>query len=103
MSRILIIDDEPQMARALNINLKARHYDVATAPDGATALQLASRNPPDAVVLDLGLPDMPGIDVIHGLRVWTPCRSSWSPAEPTSPPRSRPSTPEPTTTSPSPS
>lgn len=71
MSRILIVDDEPQMARALNINLKARHYEVATAPDGATALQLATRNPPDAVILDLGLPDMPGIDVIHGLRVWT--------------------------------
>jgi two-component system KDP operon response regulator KdpE len=71
MSRVLIIDDEPQMTRALNINLKARHYDVATAPDGITALQLASRTPPDAVILDLGLPDVPGIDVIHGLRVWT--------------------------------
>jgi two-component system KDP operon response regulator KdpE len=71
MSRVLIVDDEPQMTRALQINLKARHYDVATAPDGATALQLASRNPPDVVVLDLGLPEVPGIDVIQGLRAWT--------------------------------
>ncbi|MDX6345841.1 MAG: two-component system, OmpR family, operon response regulator KdpE [Streptomyces sp.] len=54
MSRVLIVDEEPQMTRALHINLKARHYDVATAPDGTTALQLASRNPPDAVILDAG-------------------------------------------------
>ncbi|MFE2425876.1 response regulator [Streptomyces sp. NPDC059373] len=71
MSRVLIVDDEPQMTRALLIHLKARHYDVATAPDGATALQLASRNPPDVVVLDLGLPQVSGIDVIQGLRAWT--------------------------------
>ncbi|TKA01212.1 response regulator transcription factor [Actinacidiphila oryziradicis] len=71
MKRILIVDDEPQMTRALRINLKARHYDVDTALDGTTALTLASRNPPDAVPLDLGLPDLPGIDVIHGLRAWT--------------------------------
>ncbi|WP_329311122.1 response regulator [Streptomyces sp. NBC_01262] len=71
MTRILIVDDEPQMIRALRINLKARTYDVATAPNATTALQAASRNPPDAVLLDLGLPDLPGIDVIHGLRAWT--------------------------------
>jgi two-component system KDP operon response regulator KdpE len=69
--RVLIVDDEPQMTRALDINLKARHYDVATAPDGTTALRLAARKPPDAILLDLGLPDVPGIDVIIGLRVWT--------------------------------
>ncbi|MDX6332239.1 MAG: two-component system, OmpR family, operon response regulator KdpE, partial [Streptomycetaceae bacterium] len=71
MRRVLIVDDEPQMTRALDINLKARHYDVATAPDGTTALRLAARKPPDAILLDLGLPDVPGIDVILGLRVWT--------------------------------
>jgi two-component system KDP operon response regulator KdpE len=71
MRRVLIVDDEPQVLRALDINLRARHYDVATARDGSTALRLASRNPPDVIILDLGLPDLPGIDVIHGLRVWT--------------------------------
>ncbi|TJZ94298.1 response regulator [Actinacidiphila oryziradicis] len=71
MRRVLIVDDEPQMVRALDINLRAREYDVATARDGSTALRLASRKPPDVIILDLGLPDLPGIDVIHGLRVWT--------------------------------
>ena len=71
MRRVLIVDDEPQMTRALGINLTARNYGVATAPDGATALSLASRTPPDAMILDLGLPDLPGIDVIHALRGWT--------------------------------
>jgi two-component system KDP operon response regulator KdpE len=71
MRRVLVVDDEPQMVRALDINLKARHYDVATARDGSTALRLAARKPPDVVILDLGLPDLPGMDVIHGLRVWT--------------------------------
>jgi two-component system KDP operon response regulator KdpE len=55
----------------LSINLRARRYDVDAAGDGATALALASRNPPDLVILDLGLPDMDGTDVIAGLRGWT--------------------------------
>jgi two-component system KDP operon response regulator KdpE len=71
MMRVLIVEDQPQMTRALDINLKARKYEVATAPDGATALKLASRNPPDAVLLDLGLPGLSGLDVIQGLRGWT--------------------------------
>jgi two-component system KDP operon response regulator KdpE len=71
MTRILVVDDEPQIVRALRINLRARHYEVDTAPDGATALQVAARQPPDLVVLDLGLPDMDGTDVIRGLRGWT--------------------------------
>ena len=71
MTRILVVDDEPQIVRALRINLRARHYDVDTAPDGATALYVAARQHPDLVVLDLGLPDMDGTEVIRGLRGWT--------------------------------
>jgi two-component system KDP operon response regulator KdpE len=71
MTRILVVDDEPQILRALRINLAARHYDVDTAPDGASALRAASQHQPDLVVLDLGLPDMEGTEVIRGLRGWT--------------------------------
>ncbi|MFD5424959.1 response regulator [Streptomyces sp. NPDC127084] len=71
MTRVLVVDDEPQIVRALVINLKARKYDVDAATDGATALQLAAARHPDAVVLDLGLPDMDGVEVIKGLRGWT--------------------------------
>ncbi|WP_037576060.1 response regulator [Phaeacidiphilus oryzae] len=69
MTRVLIVDDEPQMLRALRINLKARRYAVATAADGSAALRSAARQPPEAVILDLGLPDLDGVEVIHGLRV----------------------------------
>jgi two-component system KDP operon response regulator KdpE len=71
MTRILVVDDEQQLLRALRINLTARRYDVLTAPDGATALQAAAKRVPDLVVLDLGLPDMDGTEVIAGLRGWT--------------------------------
>jgi two-component system KDP operon response regulator KdpE len=71
MTRILVVDDEPQIIRALRINLKARGYEVDTAPDGAAALRAAADHHPDLVVLDLGLPDMEGADVIAGLRGWT--------------------------------
>ena len=71
MTRVLVVDDEPQIVRALVINLKARKYEVDAAPDGATALQLAAARHPDVVVLDLGLPDMDGVEVIKGLRGWT--------------------------------
>jgi two-component system KDP operon response regulator KdpE len=72
MTRILIVDDEPQILRALRINLTARQYDVVTAADGTQALQVASDKHPDLVVLDLGLPDLDGVDVIRSLRGWTP-------------------------------
>jgi two-component system, OmpR family, KDP operon response regulator KdpE len=72
MTRVLIVEDDPQLLRALAINLRARHYGVDTAPDGATALAAANRRPPDLVILDLGLPDMDGIQVIRGLRGWCP-------------------------------
>ncbi|MET9555248.1 MULTISPECIES: response regulator [Streptomyces] len=69
--RVLVVDDEPQIVRALVINLKARKYEVDAAADGATALELAAARHPDVVVLDLGLPDMDGVEVIKGLRGWT--------------------------------
>jgi len=69
--RILVVDDEPQIVRALRINLRAREYEVDTAADGASALHAAASRHPDLVVLDLGLPDMEGVDVIRGLRGWS--------------------------------
>jgi two-component system KDP operon response regulator KdpE len=71
MTKILVVDDEPQILRALRINLAARHYEVAVATDGASALREAADRQPDLIVLDLGLPDIDGVDVIHGLRGWT--------------------------------
>ena len=71
MSRVLVVDDEPQILRALAINLRARHYEVFTAATGASALATAGSHPPDIVILDLGLPDIDGIEVIRGLRGWT--------------------------------
>ncbi|MGI5150510.1 response regulator [Plantactinospora sp. CA-294935] len=71
MTRVLVVDDEPQILRALRINLRARRYDVEVAGDGAAALRLAASHRPDIVVLDLGLPDMDGVQVIRGLRGWT--------------------------------
>ena len=71
MTRVLVVDDEQGLRRALGINLKARGYEVTLAADGRSALQVASTEQPDVVVLDLGLPDMDGVDVIEGLRGWT--------------------------------
>ncbi|MFD0277168.1 response regulator [Kitasatospora sp. NPDC127111] len=71
MTRVLVVDDEPQIVRALVINLKARKYEVDAAHDGTSALELAAARHPDVVVLDLGLPDMDGVEVIKGLRGWT--------------------------------
>ncbi|WTP55640.1 response regulator [Streptomyces phaeochromogenes] len=71
MTRVLVVEDDPQLVRALVINLQARKYGVDPAPDGATALRVAAARQPDVVVLDLGLPDMDGVDVIKALRGWT--------------------------------
>ncbi len=71
MTRVLVVDDEPQLLRALTINLRARHYEVRGATTGTDALTVAAAHPPDVVILDLGLPDMDGTDVIAGLRGWT--------------------------------
>jgi two-component system KDP operon response regulator KdpE len=71
MTRVLVVDDEPQILRALRINLHARQYDVVTAQTGRGALEAAADAHPDLVILDLGLPDMDGVDVIRSLRNWT--------------------------------
>ena len=71
MSRVLVVDDEPTLVRALAINLRARGWEVVTAHDGTSALKAASDKHPDVVVLDLGLPDIDGVEVIRGLRGWT--------------------------------
>jgi two-component system, OmpR family, KDP operon response regulator KdpE len=71
VTRVLVIDDEPQILRALRINLSVRGYEVITAHNGAAALRAAAERKPDVVVLDLGLPDMDGIEVLAGLRGWT--------------------------------
>ncbi len=66
-----MVDDEPEICRTLGINLRIRGYDVDLAADGEAALDLAARHHPDAVVLDLGLPGIDGVDVIAGLRGWS--------------------------------
>jgi len=71
VTRVLVVDDEPQILRALRINLRVRNYEVYTAASGSEALEVAGRHPPDLVLLDLGLPDLEGIEVIAGLRGWT--------------------------------
>ena len=71
MIRVLAVDDEPQMLRALAVNLRARGYVVDLAPTGEAALELAARYRPDVVVLDLGLPGIDGIEVVQGLRGWS--------------------------------
>ena len=71
MTRVLVVDDEPQILRALRINLRVRDYEVHVAATGAQALEVAGRYPPDLVILDLGLPDLDGVEVIQGLRGWT--------------------------------
>ncbi|NKQ56478.1 response regulator [Amycolatopsis sp. K13G38] len=68
---VLVVDDEPQIVRALRINLTARGYKVVTAHDGTAALKAVAEAKPDVVVLDLGLPDMDGNEVIAGLRGWS--------------------------------
>lgn len=71
MTRVLVVEDDSQLARALVINLQARKYTVDTAPDGATALRLVAAEQPDVIVLDLGLPDMDGFAVIKAVRGWS--------------------------------
>jgi two-component system KDP operon response regulator KdpE len=71
VTRVLVVDDDATLVRALGINLRARHYDVVSAASGAGALALAGSRAPDIVILDLGLPDMDGTDVIRGLVGWS--------------------------------
>src|SRR3954453_10639652 len=69
--RVLVVDDEPQILRVLRINLVARQYEVITAATGADALTSVKADHPDLVILDLGLPDLEGVEVIRRLRAWT--------------------------------
>jgi two-component system KDP operon response regulator KdpE len=71
MTRILLVDDEPELLRTLTITLRARGYELAHAADGAAALRVASQTVPEVVILDLGLPDLEGVEVIRRLRTWT--------------------------------
>ena len=71
MSRVLVVDDEPPILRALTANLRARGFEPAAARDGEEALRVAAEFHPDVVVLDLGLPGISGLEVIRGLRGWT--------------------------------
>lgn len=70
-TKVLVIDDDPHLLKALRITLTAHGYAVDTAVDGGSALAAASRQAPDLLVLDLGLPDMDGTDVLRDLRRWS--------------------------------
>lgn len=71
MTFVLVVDDDPAILRTLSINLRAREYDVETAADGRSALQIVDERMPDVVLLDLGLPDIDGISVLKQLRSFT--------------------------------
>lgn len=71
MTFVLVVDDDPAMRRTLSINLRARDYEVETAGDGRSALQVVEERMPDVVLLDLGLPDLDGIAVLTRLRAFT--------------------------------
>jgi len=71
MSRVLVVDDEPQILRALQTSLRGAGYEVEVAATGEQALTSAAVNPPDAVILDLVLPDLRGTEVCRKLRTWT--------------------------------
>lgn len=71
MTRVLVVEDDPQLVRALKINLQARKFEAQEAGTGADALRLAAARTPDVILLDLGLPDMDGVDVIKRMRAWS--------------------------------
>jgi len=73
MSRVLIIDDEPQIRRLLRTSLEGNGYQVFEAPDGQSALIEAASRLPEVIILDLGLPDLSGLQVLERLREWTSC------------------------------
>jgi two-component system KDP operon response regulator KdpE len=68
---VLVVDDEPELLRTLAITLRARGYDVHTAPTATDAVRVATAHPPDLVVVDLGLPDLDGTELVRRLRTWT--------------------------------
>ena len=70
-TRVLVVDDEPQIRRAIRAGLSAHGFEVEQAESGEMALDQISLSPPDVVILDLGLPDLPGIDVVREVRTWS--------------------------------
>ncbi len=70
MTRVLVVDDDRQLLRALRINLSVRGYETVTAATGAGALRAAADQHPNVIILDLGLPDISGVEVLRGLRGW---------------------------------
>ena len=71
MTRVLLVDDDPAILRTLAIGLRAHGYEPKTATDGRTAVDLGRTDQPDLVILDLGLPDIPGVEVLRQLRSWS--------------------------------
>ena len=71
MTRVLVVDDEPPIVRAVAANLRVRGFEVVTAASGETALAAVETHQPDCVVLDLGLPGVDGLEVLRRLRTWT--------------------------------
>jgi two-component system KDP operon response regulator KdpE len=71
MTRVLIVEDDHALSRALAMNLSARHYEIAEADTGTRALAIAAADAPDVVIVDLGLPDVSGFDVIRGIRAYS--------------------------------
>jgi two-component system KDP operon response regulator KdpE len=70
-TRVLVVEDDPEISRALALNLSARGYQVSTAADGGDALDQAAAGAPDVIVLDLGLPDLDGMDIIRAIRAYS--------------------------------
>ena len=69
--RVLVVDDEPSILRVVTANLRARGYEALTAASGKDALTMVETQQPDCIVLDLGLPDVGGLEVLRHLRAWT--------------------------------
>jgi len=69
--KVLVVDDEPQIRRLLNITLEAQGYEVFEAGGGQEGIFLAAKARPDLIILDLGLPDLDGVEVVRRLREWT--------------------------------
>src|SRR5207249_2403456 len=71
MTKVLVVDDEPALLRAVGAALKAREYEVVTATTGQAAIDAVALDPPELVVLDLGLPDLDGVEVCRRVREWS--------------------------------
>ena len=69
--KILVVEDDPMVRNLIATTLKANSYPYLTAPDGAAAIFMASSDQPDIVLLDLGLPDMDGVEIIRNIRTWS--------------------------------